>query len=566
MPRRLIRAEGHDRDKTLWISLWWLETFTVHGPGPVVGEPTRLTDEYAGFVADCYVHDGRGKRMYDSAFFSRPKGCDKSGLSARLALFEALGPCRFAGWAKGGETYEFLGHVYTYAPGEAMGKAVTTPYVRVMATEEGQTGNVYDTIYYNLTNDEAPLSTLRAYGLDAGLTRIILPFGGEITPSTSGAASKDGGKETFVVFDETHLYITPTLRGMYDTVVRNLAKRRLEGTWFIEATTMYAPGQNSAAEATYDLAELIQQKRARVTRLLFDHRWGNVENLGDEDALRTAIREAYGDALHNEFSPNGWIDEDGIVNGIWDPRQSEVASRRYFLNAIVAAVNAWVTPELLLKVSEHFVDPEFRPLTPGDQITLGFDGSKNDDSTALVACRISDRLLFPLIIDEIPDGPEAEDWAVDRLAVDAAVHSAFELYEVVGFYADPPHWQDYVDAWAIEFGDQLRVHASGKHSIEWWTNREIAMVNALERLHTAMELVAMVFPRGTGLLKQFERHFLNAREWKRRAGSVIGKERKGGPLKMDAAIAATLAFEAAADFTAKPLPKKPSSFVPIQVR
>src|SRR5690606_8509577 len=135
----------------------------------------------------------------DSAFFSRPKGGDKSGLAAKLVLFEAFGPCRFAGFAKGGETYEFLGQVYTYRPGEAMGKSVTVPYIRIMAAEEGQTGNVYDTVYYNLTDEAAPMSAMRAYGCDAGLTRILLPNGGEVTPSTAGAASKDGGKETFVV-------------------------------------------------------------------------------------------------------------------------------------------------------------------------------------------------------------------------------------------------------------------------------------------------------------------------------------------------------------------------------
>jgi hypothetical protein len=32
-----------------------------------------------------------------------------------------------------------------------MGQHVRTPYIRCMATEEGQTGNVYDSVYYNLT-------------------------------------------------------------------------------------------------------------------------------------------------------------------------------------------------------------------------------------------------------------------------------------------------------------------------------------------------------------------------------------------------------------------------------
>lgn len=570
MPRRLIQSPDHSRSRALHIAVWWIETFTVHGPGDVQGQPSLLVDEFADFIVDCYALDGAGKRLYDSAFFSRPKGCDKSGLAAKLVLFEAFGPCRFAGWAKGGETYEFLGQTYTYRAGEAMGKAITVPYVRIMATEEGQTGNVYDTVYYNLTDEAAPLHFMRAYGCDPGLTRILLPDGGEITPSTTGAASKDGGKETFVVFDETHLYVTPQLKQMYATVTRNLRKRKRIGTWFIETTTMYAPGQESKAEETYKNADLLEEKakdpskyRNLRSRLLFDHRWGEIEDLADEVALRIAIQEAYGDAL-------SWNDLDGIVDGIYDPREAENDSRRYFLNAIYGAKNAWLQPaQVEASIARGTAGYEgFEPLRPGDLITLGFDGSKSDDATALVGCRVSDRHLFPILIEEVPDGPEAEGWAVDREAFDAAVHEAFKTYEVVGFYADPPFWQDYLDAWQKEFGEDLIVHATKAHSLEWWTNREFAIVNALERLHTALVVdhTASIAGAASELGLVLRRHFLNARAYKKRAGKVIAKERKGSPHKIDGAMAATLAHEAASDFAAKPRPKKRVAAVPIRVR
>jgi hypothetical protein len=584
MPRRVITHPAHDRRNALWLAVWWIETFTVHGPGDVVGQPSLLVDEYADFIIDCYALDENGRRLYDSAFFSRPKGCDKSGLAAKLALFEAFGPCRFKGWAKGGEEYIFLGRTYTYAPGEAMGREVQTPYVRIMATEEGQTGNVYDTIYYNLTDEAAPMSQLRAFGCDPGLTRVLLPNGGEITPSTSGAASKDGGKETFVVFDETHLYITPQLHQAYNTVTRNLTKRKkIAGTWFIETTTMYAPGQESVAEETYKLANLIEEGKARRAKLLFDHRWGQIgDELIDrsttakpltreeeEAALTAAVLEAYGDAI-------AWNDLEGILDTILDTRKAEADSRRYYLNALTAAVNAWVTPELLERITMAARSDHFVGLKPGDTITLGFDGSMNDDSTVLAGCRVSDRHIFPLHVQQVPDGPEAEGWAVDRQEVDAAVHDAFNSYNVVGFYGDPPYWQDYIDNWGIEYEDRLRIHASGKSTIQWWTNRDVAMARAVERFHTAMLNKQVIFPvAGTdtpkdvaGMIATFRLHFLNARNWTRRAGKLIGKERKGSPLKMDFAIAATLAYEAASDFTAHPLPEKPkqNNFVPFKVR
>jgi hypothetical protein len=202
MPRTLVRAPGHDRARSLgWLAIAFMEYFVRHGPGSVQGMPVEHGDEYTGFVVDCYAvgdHPSNNHLLYDSAFFSRPKGCDKSGLAARLALFEALGPARFAGWARGGERYTDpwgLGFVYTYEPGEPMGKHVTAPFIRLMATEEGQVGAVYETILYNLTDEDCPLSQVP--GVDAGLARVFLPWGGEIRPSTASSASKDGGKETF---------------------------------------------------------------------------------------------------------------------------------------------------------------------------------------------------------------------------------------------------------------------------------------------------------------------------------------------------------------------------------
>lgn len=559
MARRLLRAPNHDRNRSLgWLAVWWMETFTVRGPGDAQGMPVRYVDEFVGFIVDCYALDERGRRLYSSVFFSRPKGCDKSGLGANFCLFEALGPCRFAGWAEGGETYTFLGQTYTYSAGEPMGQPVTAPFVRVMATEEDQTGNVYGAIHFNLTDDDAPLSQLKAYGLDPGLTRVMLPEGGEIRPSTSGSASKDGGLESFVCFDESHLYNTPVLRQMYRTVSQNLPKRgRSAEPWAYEPTTMYAPGEESVAEETYRYADMIQAGKARRARLLFDHRWADleVEQLGDEESLRKAIEEAYGDALE-------WNSVEDVIDKIFDPRIPPQNAIRYYLNGLSAKRNAWVQPAQwnACRADEDLQD--------GDVITLGFDGSESHDATALVACRVSDRLLVPLLIDEEPDGPEAKNWIVDREAFDAKVAEAFERFRVVGFFADPPFWQDYLDKWFREFGDQLLVASTQKHPIYFWTKNDVPMSQALERLHTAIVTGQVKWSTRSRFARALSRHVENAQNWVRRGGNVIGKEAKASPLKIDAAMAATLAYEAAAAWTTrgKPLPVEAAAFVPFRVR
>lgn len=559
MPHVTVRAPGHDRHRSLgWMAVAWMEFFVVHGPGDVQGEPVRHGDEYTGFVVDCYAVDGAGKMLYDSAFFSRPKGCDKSGLGARIGLFEAFGPCRFDGWAEGGEVYRDpwgFGFEYVYEPGEPMGRPVRVPYLRIMATEEGQTGNVYDTIYFNLTDEASRLSQIP--GVDPGLTKINLPDGGEITPSTASSSSKDGGKETWVCFDETHLYNTPELRRMYATVTRNLRKRKKgAGTWYLETTTMFAPGQDSVAERTYEEAEAIREgkkKRGRA-RLLYDHRYGVCKDLRNEDELRAALTDSYGDAME-------WMDLETLVDDFYDLRNDSADGKRYFLNSRTSSSDAWMEPDAW----ELCRRPE--EISPGELITLGFDGSIRDDATALTACRVSDGHLQLLGVWEKPEGAEGEGWQVDREAVDATVARAFDRYEVCGFYADPPHWQDYVDRWTSLHGDGLQVRATQARPLEWWTNRPTAMEHALDRFVEAVDDKALSFA-GTAKADDDEsewskkgatlsRHVLNAkRRPMGRNHMGIGKEHPKSPKKIDAAMSAVLAYECRADAVAAGITKR----------
>lgn len=540
MPRLIVHAPGHDRSRSLgWLGLAWMEHLVVHGPGDVQGEPVTHGDEYSAFVADCYGLDDVGRRLYDSAFLSRPKGCDKSGLGARVGLFEALGPCRFAGFAEGGEIYRDpwgLGFTYEYVKGEPMGRPVRVPYIRCMATEEQQTGNVYDSIHFNLT--EGPLAEVMSRRDDAGLTRILLPGGGEITPSTASSAAKDGGKETFVDFDESHLYNTPELRRMYSTVTRNLRKRkRGAGTWFLETTTMFAPGQESIAEDTYALADRIKAGKNPRGKLLLDHRWGECDDLTDEAGLLAALEDAYGDA-------GEWIDLQSIVDEFHDPRAEVADSRRYFLNVQTAEADSWMAPH---EWAARFDADKL--LVDKDVIVLGFDGSRSrsrgvTDATALIGCRVEDGFVFELGVWEQPQGPSGEGWRVPTVEVEAAIRTAFDRYTVVGFYADPAKWESFVASWEATYGARLKVGKRG-NPIEWWMTggRSNLIVRALEQFRSAV-LDGDMTHDGSSTLT---RHVLNAHQKPTTSGIQIRKEHPDSPRKIDAAVAAVLAWQCRLD-------------------
>jgi hypothetical protein len=83
MPRELIRA-GAMIGPIVGLAVRWPGSkLSVHGPGDVQGDPVVHGDEMSRVRRRHYALDADGRRMYDSAFFSRPKGGDKSGLIGR---------------------------------------------------------------------------------------------------------------------------------------------------------------------------------------------------------------------------------------------------------------------------------------------------------------------------------------------------------------------------------------------------------------------------------------------------------------------------------------------------
>jgi hypothetical protein len=196
-------------------------------------------------------------------------------------------------------------------------------------------------------------------------------------------------------------------------------------------------------------------------------------------------------------------------------------------------------------------------LADRDEITLGFDGSRSrshavTDATALIGCRVSDGHLFEIGVWEQPTGPAGEGWEVPTIEVEAAVRSAFERYEVVGFYADPAMWETRIAEWEATYGQQLTVKASRDHPIHWWLNKPTRVVQAIEQLHSAI-LQGEMTHSGESTLT---RHVLNARRRSGRSGVTIAKEHPESARKIDAAIAAVLAWQARLEAVAKPQGKR----------
>lgn len=444
-----------------------------------------------------------------------------------LAGAELLGPVRFDHYADAGEVCALTG--YTFTAGEPVGRAVTAPEVLCIATEEGQAGFVYLAARYMLRNGHAA----EFYPVDAGLTRTYIGGGGSLEPVTAAANSKDGGKSTFIVADETHHWVTPELRRLHATVKRNIVKRRVADGWLLETSTAYRPGEQSVAEGSLEVWRLVEAGEIEDPTLLVDHRQAPDDvDVDDDEALRAALAKVYGDAT-------GWTNLEGILAEFRDPSADEAENRRYWLNQVVKASDQWMDAGEWRARAAPATE-----IVAGEAVTLGFDGSITDDATALVGCRLADGHVFVVDIWEKPTGDR--HWLVDRRAVDAAMADAMARWRVVRVYADPALWQDTLDRWSAEWP---------KIVVGWPTNRDRAMAFALERFHTGVMTGELSHADDARLT----RHVLNARRRRVRSGYLIVKDGTHSPRKIDAAIAATLAYEARADaIAAGQLRRKPA--------
>jgi hypothetical protein len=182
-------------------------------------------------------------------------------------------------------------------------------------------------------------------------------------------------------------------------------------------------------------------------------------------------------------------------------------------------------------------------LEKGEQITLGFDGSKSNDWTALVACRVSDGCLF-LIKAWNPE--KHENGEVPRPDVDATVRSCFQRYDVVGFRADVYQFEAHVDQWSRDFNRKLRVKASPNSPVafDMRGNKKRFALDCERFLDAVLE--REIAHDGNIVLRQ---HVLNSRRFPTIYDAIaIRKQSKDSSKKIDAAVCAVLAYGCRYDF------------------
>lgn len=519
-------------DATPWPTLGpevvsFIETFLVFGPGDLRGQPARVDAEQQAFIYRAYeVHPHgtprAGKRRFQRCGLCLRKGTRKTELAAWLAAVELHpdGPVRCDGFRRQGGTWV------------PIGRSVTDPYIPMLAYTEDQSEELAFGALKAMIED-GPL----ADDFDVSLERIMRLDGrGKAEAIANAPDSADGARTTFQSLDETHRMNLARQREAHKTMLANTLKRPIADPWTLETTTMYLPGEGSVAEGTHDYARRVAAGQVPDSRLFYFYRGASPKaDISTRAGLRAAVVEASGPDVAE------WSDIDGIVAQWDDPDADRAYLDRTWLNrpnrsgAKAFDVEAW----------GEFADPTYRPAAQ-TSVTLGFDGSKYWDATALVATEISTGFQWPLGIWARPDGLPADiAWEVPQDEVDVAIDSAFRDCNVWRLYADPAKWESQLAAWAGRYGEKV--------VLKWDMSRRRLTAQAYRAYASAIvagDVTHSGDPLFTAHIGNAYRRFQPERDDDGAPLWVAQKERPDSEHKIDASCAGMLSWRARLDAVA----------------
>lgn len=506
-----------------WDIIAWAETnlSALRGGGKL-----ELTPEQMRVILWHYAIDENGEFTYEFSVYQAFKGAGKDPFGAVLALAELVGPCRFSHWELDEDGNK---HAVNTDEPDAL--------VQLVGVAKSQTRNTMVHIPKLLNK------RVRAeYNLDVQKENIyVVGTRKRLEMVGSNPGVLEGNPVTFALLNETQHWL-PSQGGasLYDVLYDNIGK--VPNARMMCITNAYMPGEESVAET-------VRQAQEKV--------WAGLEP--DSGCLYMS-REAHPEApLHPDWVPfimeriigDAWWQRSNIrsiIKRVLDSSRPPSRIRRMYYNQIVASEDAFFSPNEVYGARRDGCYGDKNDLNMGDEIVMGFDGGKTDDATALVAIRIRDKLIVPLLILQKPDGPLGDNWRVDENKVNEAVIAAFQDYKVRAFYADPALWQSWISQWNEDYREELAVQAAGHSSIAWeMTSSNQKIGRAWEKFYGAIQSKRLQHNGN----KIFEIHAINAKRGRGRGGLIARKDNPESPRKIDAMVAAYIAYAALEDYIQK---------------
>lgn len=426
----------------------FIAKYGVHGPGDMIGQRFEPSVEELAFIYEAYeiaedpYRPDRWRRRYRHGIYCRRKGMRKSEIMTLIAFAEFDGPVRFSGeWAKGGEVDE---HGYVFSAGEPMGERVRSPEIPFVATTEEQAEKLAWGVFryvllhtplksrYEVQQDQVFFS---GQPKEAGWAYLI-------PPTNSDAA--DGAKPTFIPREEAHLWTSRDLKLTAKVIGRNAVKRQAADPWIMDATTMFAPGEESVLEGAMKAAEA--DPSILVDLLSASMKW----DLDVEEEWLAAVEEASGDAWP-------WTNIAGIRSQWTDPEVTEAEFRRFQLNQGVAVADRPFSGDKWDLFEDKSRTPEPSKRVP---LVVLLHGSMTRGSTSVICWTLEERPhLFLAGHWEREDASLREEWHVPKLEVVATVERLDAEFSAVLLGGDHDlAWGAHLTAWEDDWGSDRVVH------------------------------------------------------------------------------------------------------------
>ena len=329
---------------------------------------------------------------------------------------------------------------------------------------------------------------------------------------SSEAYTKEGLSPTCVIYDELHSAPNDELWN-----VMTLAQAARVDSITIAVTTAGVRTDVTGSDSTAYRQFLYGQKVAtgEVVDPSFFMAWWKGSDTADHRDPESwlAPNPGYGDIC----------DAEDFVSAVKRTPENEYRIKR--MNCWVNSSHAWLPAATWENLEVERVVDRSVP------VVLGFDGSFSGDATALIGCTVEEN-PYVWVIEVWEKGPgDPDEWRVPITEVESRIMQACGELDVLEVACDPYRWARSMEA----LGD------AGVPISEYASSSPARMVPASAKFYDAVMSGTMQHD-GDPVLR---RHIGNCAVKTDRLGPRIVKEHRQSSRRIDAAVAAVIAFDRA---------------------
>lgn len=443
---------------------------------------------------------------------------------------------------------EFMGEAL--ATRDALGAPYWSSNVLIVARKNGKTALLAAYALWRLLNDDGEPEILLAAASDKQAGRLfkavvsyvrrnpelakqvhLREYVGEIARADGGGmlyrlandpTTLHGYNPSLVIVDELHAWTKPSHKEAWVALTTAGGAREKTQVFTITTAGDAQQRESSILGAMLDKNEQRGDLDAPVDGLTISRNHPARTLIYNYSAPTTDPRDIAAMRLAN---PASWITDAYLKREAENPELTDAQVLQLHGCVWAAGSESWL-PAGAWRECAARVD-----VADGAEVVLGFDGSDRRDSTALVACTVTEKPhVFVVDCWERPEGAR-EEWRIPREEVKVSVDEAMRRWNVRYLVCDPPGWYAEIDEWGERYPDSF--------TLMYPTNRRRTMSEACSRFYSAVLEKGMSHDGD----ERLARHLANAVTKETTDGRYITKDHPDSPRKIDLAVAAVMAHD-----------------------